>query len=202
MWGNYTAHQEQKLIKLYQVRKHFFEAEKINNALYSMEHLKTIKLLKYLRAWGAWGSYLLPCSMSYATRPLARAGAARKVKPKPLSVCSKCALVFDQMTQPACMTWRHALSWTEHVITPPGSATNLRKAHTTKDFNIFKLSLCPYVSSASILLVGCHGIRQRISICASMLWANHHLWCKSYFSLPQETGHASGTSLLWVECSY
>lgn len=33
-----TVHQEQKRIKLYQVRKHFFKAEKINNALYSMEH--------------------------------------------------------------------------------------------------------------------------------------------------------------------
>lgn len=34
MLGNYIVHQEQKLIKLYQVRKHFLKAEKRNDALY------------------------------------------------------------------------------------------------------------------------------------------------------------------------
>lgn len=40
MLGNYTVHQEQKLIKLYQVGKHFLKAEKINDGLYSIEHKK------------------------------------------------------------------------------------------------------------------------------------------------------------------
>lgn len=75
--------------------------------------------------------------MGCATRPWARAGAARKVKLKPLSVCSKCAFVFEQMTQPACMTCRHALLL-NIVITLPGSGNNFRSwKHTQQSIQVF-----------------------------------------------------------------
>lgn len=82
---------------------------------------------------------VLPSSRGSATSPWARAGAAWPAMLKVLPICCKCAFVFEQMTQCACMIYRCALLL-NIVIMLPGRGTNFRSWKKSTHHKVLKYS--------------------------------------------------------------
>lgn len=147
MLRNYIVHLEQKLMKVHQVSMHFLKAQKIEDALYSIEHLKkyiipqSVSVLVWFK-----DPPVLPSSRGSATSPWARAGAAWPAMPKLLPICCKCAFVFEQMTQHVCMIYRRALLL-NIVIMLPGRGTNFRSWKKSTHNKVLKYSKASSLSS-------------------------------------------------------